>query len=203
MEKMKLTAKRLDIFFHVLQVAVTVAAVASLAGICAVGAFFLFQLKPEQVATGYHSLDLGFLELELAASAVPEPGKILTIAAANMALGFIACTLYWVFVKCIRQILNPMKEGQPFQGIIAPSLKKLALYTLILGIVSNCMDCINLLLVLHCYDLTHILVSGSVTHVNVIQEFDLAFVAISGMLLLLSYVFRYGEELQQLSDETL
>jgi hypothetical protein len=32
---------------------------------------------------------------------------------------------------------------------------------------------------------------------------DISFLICSGILLLLSYIFRYGSELQQLSDETL
>ena len=34
-------------------------------------------------------------------------------------------------------------------------------------------------------------------------EFDLTFLVLWAVLTLTSYVFRYGEELQQLSDETL
>ena len=203
MKNMRSTARKLDILFHILQVLVTIATVCTLVGMVIIAAFFLFRLTPDQVGTGYSTLQLGFLELELSSAATPNPSRILSISAVNLAMGFVTCLIYRVFIKSIRQIIMPMKEGLPFQGIVSENLKKLAVYTVILGIVSNIMDCVNLALTLHCYDLTRILINKSISHVTVMHEFDLSFLALGAVLLLLSYVFRYGEELQQLSDETL
>ena len=53
------------------------------------------------------------------------------------------------------------------------------------------------------YNLPGLLISEKIVHVDGMFQVDLAFVVYWAILLLLSYVFRYGEELQQLSDETL
>ena len=53
------------------------------------------------------------------------------------------------------------------------------------------------------YDLPGLLISDKITHISGMFNVDLTFVVYWAILLLLSYVFRYGEELQQLSDETL
>ena len=53
------------------------------------------------------------------------------------------------------------------------------------------------------YDLHLLLLSEKISHVEFMFVFDLSFLVVYGVLLLLSYIFRYGEELQQLSDETL
>lgn len=203
MDKMQSTAKKLDIFFHILQVALNIAAVATLVGIAIIAAFFIFDLKPEQVATGYDALDLGALELELAADYVPDKSRILLMKAADMAMGFVCAVIAWLSVKRIRVILVPMREGLPFSGLVAPGLKKLALLSLILGIVVNITKALNIFLTLECYGIPQLLISNKILRVVVNFEFDLSFIAVAAVLLLLSYIFRYGEELQQLSDETL
>ena len=53
------------------------------------------------------------------------------------------------------------------------------------------------------YDLPSLLISEKIVHVDGMFRVDLTFLVYWAILLLLSYVFRYGEQLQQLSDETL
>lgn len=203
MDKMQSTARKLDIFFHIFQVALNIAAVAAAVGIAIVAAFFIFDLKPEQVATGYNVLDFGAFELELAAKYVPDESRILLMKAADMAMGLVCAVISWFGVKCIRSILSPMREGLPFSGLVAPGLKKLAVLSLVLGIIVNITKAINIFLTMKCYGLPDLLISDAVTKVTVNFELDLSFIAVAAVLLLLSYIFRYGEELQQLSDETL
>ena len=52
-------------------------------------------------------------------------------------------------------------------------------------------------------DLHLLLLSEKITPVNFRYKIELGFLLVCAILLLLSYVFRYGEELQRLSDETL
>ena len=203
MEKTKQMASRLDVLLRILEVACLVGAVGTLVGLVLVGAFFLFHLDPEQIGTGYQMLQLGALELELAGNAAPEAGRVLMVTAANLAMAFGLCLLYRAFIKCVRQLLAPMKEGMPFQSAASDSLRKLSVFTIILGFASNMMDGINLALTIYCYDLTEILISDRISHVTVMHEFDLSFLIVGALLMLLSYIFRYGEQLQQLSDETL
>ena len=203
MEKMQITAKRLDIFFHIMQVALNIVAVAALVGMAIVAAFFIFDLKPEQVARGYDALDLGVLELELSGHVVPEESRILLMKAADMAMGLVCAVIAWRGVKCIRSILAPMRNGLPFSGLVAPGLKKLAVLSLVLGVVCNISKAMNTALVMSCYKLPDLLLNDAIVGLTVNIEFDLSFIAVAAVLLLLSYIFSYGEELQQLSDETL
>ena len=53
------------------------------------------------------------------------------------------------------------------------------------------------------YDLPGLLLSEKIIHEGGMVQVDLTFLIYWAILMLLSYVFRYGEGLQQLSDETL
>lgn len=203
MEKMKKTAKNLDVFCRVLQIGCSIAAVSALIGVLIVGAFFLFDLKPEQVATGYNALDIGFWELHLAEGVVPEPAKILINAAVDMGLGAVMAVLAWLCVRCVRGILTPMKEGLPFHAAAEEGMKKLALLTVILGAVSNAATMLGLFLTARCYGLPDLLLGQNITSAQLNYELDLTFLVVAAVLLLLSYVFGYGAKLQQQSDETL
>ena len=53
------------------------------------------------------------------------------------------------------------------------------------------------------YGLPELMVSEKITQVTGMFSVDLTFLVYWGILHLLGYVFHYGEQLQQLSDETL
>lgn len=203
MEKIKKNARRLDILFRIMQVACTIAAVSALVGLALIGACFLFKLEPEQIGRGYNSLDIGFLEMELAQGFAPDPHNVLKIVAAELAAGFAAALLGRMAMKQIRSLLAPMKEGSPFHEGAAFSLKRLALLSLITGIVLNTSALVNCLLTNHYYHLQELLAGERILQVKIEYDLDLSFLVVSGILLLLSYIFRHGQALQQLSDETL
>lgn len=203
MEKMQTTAKKLDIFFRILQIFITVALVASMVGLAIIGAYFLFDLSPEMIGTGYGSVELGFLELEIANSYPLSRDVIILGAGAELVLGFFCLLTGKACVKCVRNILAPMAEGTPFHGVVSENLSKLAKYTCALGIKLNLMEILGNLLTVQAYDLTGLLLSENITRVTANYSFDLSFLVIAAVFALLSLVFRYGEQLQQLSDETL
>lgn len=203
MEKMQNTAKKLDTFFRILQVCITIALVACVVGLGIIGAYFFFDLSAAAIGTGYGSVDVGFLELEIAESVALSHDVIILGAAAELALGLLCLITVRGCVKCIRSILSPMTEGAPFQGIVSENLSKLARHTVILGIKLNLMEILGNVLTVQAYGLSDLLLSENIVRITPNYEFDLSFVVIAAALALLSYVFRYGEHLQQLSDETL
>jgi len=203
MEKMKSTAKKLDVLCNVLQICCWIAGVAATVGILLIAAFFAFDLAPEQIGSGYNAVDMGFLELMLAEAVTPEPAKILLISLVDMAMGVVLAILAWLSIRCVRQILIPMQAGLPFQNEVVAGLKKLALYTVIMGVVANVVNLISHALTLGLYQLPQLLVGEKITGVEVNFTFDLTFLVVSAVSLLLSYVFSYGAVLQQQSDETL
>lgn len=202
MEKLKNTAKKLDIVCRIMQICCIAGVIGALVGMLIVGSLFLFELAPELVATGYNTLDIGFLELELAEGVAPAPARILLNATVDMAMGAAMAVLAWLCIRCVRGILEPMKAGLPFHGAAASGMKKLALLTVIFGIVRNTANAVSLMLTMNCYHLPELLTGDRITGVQINMTFDLSFLVAAAVLLLLSYIFSYGAQLQKLSDET-
>lgn len=203
MNKLKSTARRLDGFFHVLQILYAIAAVASLIGLLLIAACFVFKLDPEQIGKGFQVLDIGTFEIELAKEYVPNKYSILMIAAEELIAVIILALLGRKCLIHIRRILSPMREGLPFHETAATSLRRIALLTLIIGIVINCSRFVSRYLTEYIYNLEELLLNEKIIGISINQKLDLSYLVISGVMLLLSYVFRYGHSLQQLSDETL
>ena len=93
MEKLQANARRLDIFFRIVEIVFCVAAVASLVGLVLIGICFLFKLDPEMIGSGYNSLDLGVIEMELADGFAPDQHRVLGIVAAELAAAVVSALL--------------------------------------------------------------------------------------------------------------
>lgn len=203
MKDMTKSASRLDTFFKILGIMVSVVVVCQIVALCIISAAFLFDLPPEMVGTGWENLELGFFKLHLADAYVPDYHILLWRQAAEAALMLVCFLMAQRIVRCIRNILAPMKTGEPFHNTVSRNLKKLANLSCFLGIGLNLYTIIGRILTVKAYDLSGLLIGEKITAVDYSFTFDLSFLAVWGILLLLSYVFRCGEELQQLSDETL
>ena len=203
MTKLNSTARKIDTVFKILDVLISIAGVALLVGLAIIGAAFLFQLDPEMVGTGYNTVRLGFLELQIADMYAPDPYHVLKVMAAQLALSLVMVLVARLCVKCIRQILKPMVENKPFDGAVSANLKKMAKYSLVYGITANVIELLSGIALIRGYDLDMLIMHEMIPHAEFQFSMDLGFLVVWGILLLLSYVFRYGEELQQLSDETL
>ena len=66
MNKLTSTARKLDIFFRILKVMVSIGMVTCCVGLVLIGAYFLFDLAPEMIGSGYNTVEIGSLELALA-----------------------------------------------------------------------------------------------------------------------------------------
>lgn len=203
MTKLNSTAKKIDTVFKVLTVLFRVAGVALLVGLVIIGGAFLFDLDPAMVGTGYNTVSIGFLKLQIADAYAPDPQHILCVMAVQMVLSLVVILVAQLCVKCIRQILQPMVENKPFDGTVSTNLKKLAKYSLILGITVNAIAVFSNLVLILGYDLHLLILHEKIPHVEFHFPLDLTFLVVAAVFMLLSYVFHYGEELQQLSDETL
>lgn len=203
MTKLNSTARKIDTFFKVFTTLLNVAGIAMLVGLVIIGAALLFNLDPAMVGSGYNTVSLGFLELQIADAYAPDVRHVLILAAVQMVLAFVVCFVTRLCVNCIRQILRPMVESKPFDSTISTNLKKMAKYSLILGITVNLIQAFATAVLVFGYDLHLLLLSEKIPHLEFHFSFDLTFLLAAAVFLLMSYVFRYGEELQQLSDETL
>lgn len=197
------TAKKLDKVFEIAHIVLGALAIACIVGVALIAAAYILKLDPAMIGTGYENFDIGFLELSVSKNYAPDKWLVLLQAAITL---LVSCRLMYDSRKgvgYIREILHPMKEEKPFASVVSTNLKKLARLSINLGILYNIIILSEQIMTVFVYDLPALLVSEKITHVGGMFNIDLTFVVCWAFLLLLSYVFRYGEELQQLSDETI
>ena len=197
------TARKLDKVLEIAHIVFGALAIACVVGVALIAVAYVLKLDPTMIGTGYENFDIGFLELTAAEGYAPDKWLVLLQAAITLA---VSCRLMYDArrgVGYIREILTPMKEGKPFDSIVSTNLKKLARLSINLGILGNIILLSEQIMTVFVYDLPSLLISDKITHVGGMFQVDLTFLIYWAILLLLSYVFRYGEELQQLSDETL
>ena len=197
------TAKKLDRIFEIAHIVLGALAIACIVGISLIAAAYILKWDPSMIGTGYENIDVGFLELTISEAFAPDKWLVLLQGAVTLLIG---CRLLYEGrrgIGYIREILHPMTEEKPFDSIVSTNLKKLAKLSIHVGILYNIMILFDQIMTVFVYDLPGLLISEKVTHVGGMFSVDLTFLVYWAILLLLSYVFRYGEQLQQLSDETL
>lgn len=148
-------------------------------------------------------VQMGFLNLTVDSQYAPDTSGILTFCWILLALVSTNAAVLWFTFKYIREILEPMQNGNPFHKNTAGNIKKLAWIQLAMGIIGNVVQTIAAHVAA---DQWHLMEFGNIKGIqkaSIHVEGDLNFVLIFFGLLLLSYIFNYGASLQQLSDETL
>ena len=203
MNNLSNTAKKLDRIFEIVHIVLGALAIACIVGVALIAVAYFLKWDPSRIGTDYEKFDVGFLELTVAEAFAPNKWTVLLQAAITLV---VSCRLLCIGrrgVTYIRQILHPMAEEKPFDSIVSTNLKKLANLSIHLGILYNVIILAEQIIAVFVYDLPGLLISDKITHISGMFNVDLTFVVYWAILLLLSYVFRYGEELQQLSDETL
>ena len=203
MNNLSTTARKLDKVFEIAHIVLGALAIACIVGVALIAAAYLFKWDPSMIGTGYENFDIGFLELTVAQDYAPDKWLVLLQAAITL---LVSCRLMYEGrrgVGYIRQILQPMMEEKPFDTIVSTNLRKLANLSIHLGILYNIILLSDQIIAVFVHKLPDLLISEKITHVGGMFQIDLAFLVYWAILLLLSYVFQYGEQLQQLSDETL
>ena len=197
------SARKLDKVFEIAHIVFGALAIASIVGVALIAVAYVLKLDPTFIGTGYESFDIGFVELEVAESYAPDKWLILAQAAFTL---LVSCRLFYDGRRglgYVREILKPMIDEKPFDSIVSTNLKKLAKLAIVIGILVNIIILSEQIMTVFVYDLPGLLISEKITHVTGMFKIDLTFIVYWAILMLLSYVFRYGESLQQLSDETL
>lgn len=203
MNNLSNTAKKLDKVFEIAGIVLFAISIACIVLFVLIGLAYILKLDPEMIGTGYENFDIGFLELTVAEQYAPNKWLVLLQAAITLAAGFRLCYDGRRGVGYIREILKPMMEEKPFDRIVSANLKKLARLSIVLGILANIIILAEEIMVVFVYNLPALLVSEKITHVGGMFNVDLSFLIYWAIFTLLSYVFSYGEQLQQLDDETL
>jgi hypothetical protein len=206
MNKLMNTAKKLDTFFKVLQKIMKITLIVVVC-ILAVLTIANFVTPDEVIANGYYSVDLGSITIELTESYSPQDNHMF-LAYLWLGIGpaaIVVIALYYALGQ-IRKILKPMSEGNPFDSTVSVNIRKIAYVSIVLGIVANVASFIETFVAIKMIDRFNLLENvkeGTIQSVTANFSMDVTFLVVFFILLLISYIFRYGEELQQQVDETL
>lgn len=203
MDKLISTAKKLNTFFKIAEVVAMIAAISCLVGAVIVGVGLAFSLPYEYIGDGFNVLDMDFMSITVAEDFAPDIDTVLVHWLVITILASICAFIVKFGIKCIRGILAPMAEGQPFSSAVADNLKKLGIYSIVLGIAGNILIIVNNAFLVFGCNLPDILKSDKITALTFDFNLDLTFIVVAFVLFLLSYIFKYGEELQNQADETL
>ena len=157
---------------------------------------------PADAASSTGSVTLGMLKLEVAKEYVINNMTGSGFFAGIVVLAAAVVVDCWT-IKLFRNILDPMKNGQPFAEKTASTLRGLGWLTLIGGVVIEILQAVTMFLTVSNMDIKQLFNTEAVKHCTVQLDANLYFVVEAIVFFLLSYIFRYGCELQQQADETL
>lgn len=206
MDKLIKTAKRLDTFFKVLQKIIKITMIVV---VCVLGVLTIANIvNPDAIiANGFYSVDIGPITIKLTESYSPEDNNmVLAYAWIGVGLAAIAVVAVYYAFGQVRKILQPMSEGNPFHPTVSTNIRKVAYVSVVLGIVANVasyIEAFNAIKMIDSLNLLEYVKEGIIQSITANFNMDLTFLVVFFCLLLMSYIFRYGEELQQQVDETL
>ena len=146
-------------------------------------------------------VDFGVVEVHTARELTLH-GPVRMTVALMLACAAIALALAAWGLNLLHRVLVPMREGRPFDGSVSVTLRKLGWVTLFGGLGVEILSWAVSLLTLRLYDFSEIFLPEVVTGYTVNIPLGGGLIA-PVVVLLLSHVFKYGEQLQKLSDETL
>ena len=115
------------------------------------------------------------------------------------AITVIAC----LALRVLKRILLPIEVGQPFRTGISAHIVSLSKSAFWLGLAENLSMLASVIVIENHYDLPALLTGSTVTGVSIHPQFRPVWFIVAAVLTILAMVFRQGEQLQQLADETL
>ena len=199
MNKMSTAAKILDrIIAVIFWITLAVSAICVIAiGILAILSFSI----PGRSAWPLTTLTFGSLELTLHPDAVPGNYGIYLLA--TILLMLLHVPVFCIMLRTLRDTLKPFIACQPFHDTISLNLRKLAMLVVVQMVLGILGEAVLTGLIVSLFDPASLLRNDMVLNVSVNATADLTPLLFAGALYLLSKVFLYGQELQQLADETL
>ena len=199
MNKMSKTARILDRIIAVIFWITLVVTALCIIGGCTL--LFLGGRLPNRSDWPLTTLNLGNLELLLHPDAVPHNYGTYLLAGAVFLL--VHVPVLCIMLRTLRDTLKPFIARQPFHDTISQNLRKLPILVVVYTILTILGEAVLTRLLVSIFDPASLLLSAKVLGVSVNISADLTPLLFAGTLYLLSKVFQYGQELQQLSDETL
>ena len=124
---------------------------------------------------------------------------LLCITLANVFIfGILSCT-----IKTLQSVFEPMSQGKPFSTTVSSALKKLSYVVLLMGIIGIILQTATNYMFFDAFDIPTLFSKDRVISCSISIVSNGNFIIWFVILRLISHIFKYGETLQQLSDETL
>ena len=159
----------------------------------------------EKIIADASTADLGYLTLKLAGDYHDylNPAGVKSSIIITLVAAIICLVVAFLCISKLREILAPMKDGRPFETGISVKVRQMAWMVLIGGIIVEAGRAVGHVFEMRAIDLSLLFDPSSVSSFSYNYPISLWFLGGALILFVLSYVFRYGEELQKESDETL
>ena len=195
MKKMKQSANLLynffNVFFWLTIVATCVLVVASVV-------LLILNIPPE-------TLEIGIITFDLNTDAVNfNDFKLKFLMITQMFSAIVSCVFSIFICKKLKDILRPIKNGEPFMDSAGKNVRKLGNIMLIFGIASVIAQIVSTIaLGIFMGDYGYIFTNDYILSCSIINKYDISWVIGALFMYLIAYIFDYGKQLQELSDETL
>ena len=199
MEKLMKTSKTVDTILKVVYKILQVAGIIIFVG---VGICLAAELLGQMPAAELSGISISDVELELKEPQSVETDIMMLEMGTTLVMALLAIVITCYLIKVLRKVLAPMILGQPFDGTVSGNIKKLGIACIVGGIMMDIMESVASTIAISLMDKAFWL-SENVSKITVNSEISLGNVLVGVLVIMLSYVFRYGEELQQQADETL
>lgn len=200
MKKLSKSAKSLDAFFSVLYWVILV-------GSCIIATLTVVAMVIGSDSRLYHNvasqINIGGIILTPASDYIPTGSDAYIPLICNIITLAICAIVVCFGIKILRNILKSISNGEPFAKTVSINLKKLGWLTLFGGFSLSSCDVACRVAKLMVYNVLDLIKTDKISQITVNYYFDITFIVVAFLLFMLSYVFRHGEELQTLSDETL
>lgn len=176
-------------------------------GVFAVGSHTLSLYKlftdPTTFSGKMDRLTVDWLTIEAAGGFGVDLDAAIAIKLVQLISGATITIIACLGILALKRVLLPIELGQPFRSGISADILSLVKCAVWLGMAENLyMMAVVILMERHSI-LRFLLLSETVTNVSTEPAFRPAWFIAAAVLSILALVFRRGEELQQLSDETL
>ena len=149
------------------------------------------------------TLSLGSVKVDVWGADFLPPGLSKVNLLVRALMFCVLCFLVIYAAKIVRKILLPMKEGLPFDESIYKNFRKLGVFTLIGGGMISAGRVLIDTMSYRAYEVQNLFIRDKIIECRLEPQVHLEFILIAFVFFLMSYIFRYGAELQKQSDETL
>ena len=161
----------------------------------------LLQEPSQEVAITVNGITQNFLSVYSKEGIAISRQRLLLENLLSVLVCFGRTPIFCYGIYLLRKILASISQQRPFSGT-ASLLKKLGWASVALAAVQNLFD-YALIYMYESVDISQLFVGSPITEVHFRYVPDFTYLVLAAVLFILCTVFRYGEELQQLSDETL